>query len=255
MPVKWDELSSALKKRKKESLYFKPEEALARLEKRGDLFAAVLSTVQKPQREILKYLSKPSPATEPSSLATYRRKRDFNKTAEPAPATGAASRQGSRRRFVIQKHAASHLHYDFRLEMHGVLKSWAVPKGPPTKEDEKRLAMATEDHPIEYLDFEGIIPKGQYGGGTVMVWDIGTYEPVEGNYYKGFLRVSLEGVKLKGEWTLQRLPSDEKAKWQLLKTAGNTRAISKKRDDLSVLTQRTMAQIARDADAQWQSNR
>ncbi|HKO61970.1 MAG TPA: non-homologous end-joining DNA ligase [Pyrinomonadaceae bacterium] len=256
MPVEWDELSSALKKRKKESLYFKPEEALARLETRGDLFAPVLSMVQKPPREILRYLSKPSPpAGEPSSLATYRRKRDFNRTAEPAPSKGSASRQGSRRRFVIQKHAASHLHYDFRLEMHGVLKSWAVPKGVPTKEIEKRLAMATEDHPIEYLDFEGIIPKGQYGGGTVMVWDIGTYELVEGNYYKGFLRIFLEGVKLKGEWTVQRMPSDEKAKWQLLKTGGNTRAISKKRDDLSVLSQRTMAEIAKDADAQWQSNR
>ncbi len=256
MPVEWDELSAALRKGKKEQLYFKPEEALARLKKQGDLFAPVLTLVQKPPREILKYLATgpPGPTSSPASLETYRRKRDFAKTAEPPPSIK-GSRQGSRRRFVVQKHAASHLHYDFRLEMHGVLKSWAVPKGPPVKEDEKRLAMATEDHPIEYLDFEGIIPKGQYGGGTVMVWDIGTYEPIEGNYYKGFLRIFLEGVKLKGEWTLQRLPSDEKAKWQLLKTGGNTRAISKKRDDLSVLTQRTMAQIARAADAEWQSNR
>ena len=258
MPVDWDELSVVLKKGKQDSLYFKPDEALIRLESRGDLFASVQSLVQKPPREILEYLSKESSENEvePASLQTYRRKRDFSRTAEPAPSSAkVSSRQGSRRRFVIQKHAASHLHYDFRLEMHGVLKSWAVPKGPPTKQDEKRLAMATEDHPIEYLDFEGIIPKGQYGGGTVMVWDIGTYEPIEGNYYKGFLRVFLEGVKLKGEWTLQRLPSDEKAKWQLLKTGGNTRAISKKRDDLSVLSQRTMAQITKAADAQWQSNR
>ena len=256
MPVEWDELAAALKKRNKETLYFKPEEALARLDSVGDLFAPVLSLVQKPPSEVLKYLSNTSaPAVEPESLKTYRRKRNFNRTAEPAPSPVKASRQGSRRRFVIQKHAASHLHYDFRLEMHGVLKSWAVPKGPPTKEKDKRLAMATEDHPIEYLDFEGIIPKGQYGGGTVMVWDIGTYEPLEGNYYKGYLRVFLEGTKLKGEWTLRRLPSDEKAKWQLLKTGGNTRSISKKRDDLSVLSQRTMAQIAHSADAQWHSNR
>jgi bifunctional non-homologous end joining protein LigD len=166
-------------------------------------------------------------------------------------------RQGSRRRFVIQKHAASHLHYDFRLEMHDVLKSWSVPKGPPFKTDERRLAMPTEDHPIEYLDFEGIIPKGQYGGGTVMVWDIGTYELLEGNYYKGMLRVYLSGEKLKGEWTLQRFTNgkEDRDKWQLIKTDKNTRLISKKRDDESALTKRTMAEIAAAADARWQSNR
>jgi bifunctional non-homologous end joining protein LigD len=171
-----------------------------------------------------------------------------------------ASRQGSRRRFVIQKHAASHLHYDFRLEMHDVLKSWSVPKGVPFKEAERRLAMPTEDHPIEYLDFEGIIPKGQYGGGTVMVWDIGTYELIEGNYYKGFLRFYLNGTKLKGEWTLQRFAGrkderDSRDKWHLIKITKSTRAISKKRDDESALTKRTMIQIASAADAVWQSNR
>lgn len=170
------------------------------------------------------------------------------------------SRQGSRRRFVIQKHAASHLHYDFRLEMHNVLKSWSVPKGIPFKQDERRLAMPTEDHPIDYLDFEGIIPKGQYGGGTVMVWDIGTYELVEGNYYKGFLRFYLNGTKLKGEWTLKRSANgkderDSRDKWQLIKTNKNTRAVSQKRDDESVLTKRTMMQISAAADAVWQSNR
>ena len=108
----------------------------------------------------------------------------------------------------MQKHAASHLHYDFRLEMHNVLKSWAVAKGVPYEVNQRRLAMATEDHPIEYLDFEGIIPEGQYGGGTVMVWDIGTYELVEGNYYKGDLQLHLQGKKLKGDWhlTKDRLP-------------------------------------------------
>jgi bifunctional non-homologous end joining protein LigD len=258
MPVEWDELSTALKKDKKERLYFKPEDAMARLEALGDLFKPVLSLVQKPPRELLRYLSGDGNRTESANataLESYRRKRDFAKTAEPPPSVPKSSRQGSRRRFVIQKHAASHLHYDFRLEMHGVLKSWAVPKGPPVKKEERRLAMATEDHPMEYLDFEGIIPKGQYGGGTVMVWDIGTYDLAEGNYYKGYLRLFLNGAKLKGEWTMERLPSDDRDKWQLIKTGGNTRTISKKRDDISVLSKRTMAEIARDADAQWQSNR
>ena len=164
-------------------------------------------------------------------------------------------KQGSRRRFVVQKHAASHLHYDFRLEMHGVLKSWAIPKGPPFKEDERRLAMPTEDHPIDYLDFEGIIPKGQYGGGTVMVWDIGTYELLEGNYYRGFLRVYLNGSKMKGEWTLTQVRAAERGGWRMEKSGGNTRALSKKRDDTSALTGRSMMEIRTAADRQWQSNR
>ncbi|HKY28123.1 MAG TPA: DNA polymerase ligase N-terminal domain-containing protein, partial [Pyrinomonadaceae bacterium] len=193
------------------------------------------------------------------TLKPYVAKRNFRKTAEPKPGTPQRSRQGSRRRFVIQKHAASHLHYDFRLEMHDVLKSWSVPKGPPFKRDERRLAMPTEDHPIEYLDFEGIIPKGQYGGGTVMVWDIGTYDLIEGNYYKGMLRVYLNGTKLKGEWTLQRFANGkddrDRDKWYLIKTDHNTRTVSPKRDDESALTKRTMAQIASNADAVWQSNR
>ena len=257
MPVEWEELEAAFKKNKKELLFFKPEESLRRLEETGDTFRPLLSLVQKPPREILQALSSQArgSAVDAPALETYRRKRDFSKTNEPAPALPRSSSQGSRRRFVIQKHNASHLHYDFRLEMHGVLKSWAVPKGPPVKEDERRLAMATEDHPIEYLDFEGIIPKGQYGGGTVMVWDIGTYELAEGNYYRGYLRFFLNGAKLKGEWTLKRLPSDERQKWQLLKTNGNTRTISRKRDDQSVLSNRTMKQIAKDADARWNSNR
>jgi len=144
--------------------------------------------------------------------------------------------------------------------MHDVLKSWSVPKGPPLKKDERRLAMPTEDHPIEYLDFEGIIPKGQYGGGTVMVWDIGTYELIEGNYYKGFLRFYLNGTKLKGEWTLDRFAAaktetDKRDKWYLIKTAKNTRGISKVRDDQSALTKRSMNEIAAARDAVWQSNR
>ena len=258
LPAEWRELEAALEQKNAQRLYFEPDEAIERVTKRGDLFKPVLSLVQKLPREVTKYLQRDavrhSRAAE-QQLTTYVRKRNFGKTKEPKPSIAGRSRQGSRRRFVIQKHAASHLHYDFRLEMHDVLKSWAVPKGPPYKEDERRLAMPTEDHPIEYLDFEGIIPKGQYGGGTVMVWDIGTYDLIEGNYYKGFLRVFLNGSKLKGEWTLQQIRGEARDKWHLLKTNGNTRSLSAKRDDQSALTNRTMEQIRGAADAQWQSNR
>jgi bifunctional non-homologous end joining protein LigD len=113
----------------------------------------------------------------------------------------------------------------------------------------------TEDHPVEYLDFEGIIPKGQYGGGTVMVWDIGTYEPLEGNYYKGYLRIHLNGRKLKGEWDLVRSRDAERQVWYLIKTGASMRAVSKKRDDTSVLSDRSMLEIAEAADATRQSNR
>jgi bifunctional non-homologous end joining protein LigD len=202
--------------------------------------------------KILKHLVSEAP----KSLSTYKQKRDFAKTAEPAPAPVRRSRQGSRRRFVIQKHAASHLHYDFRLEMHDVLKSWAVPKGPPYAEKDKRLAMPTEDHPMDYLEFEGTIPKGQYGGGTVMVWDIGTYELIEGDYFKGFLHFRLNGHKLKGEWQLRRWRREgERDKWLLAKTGGSMRALSKKRDDSSAVTGRTMQQIAEAGDATWESDR
>jgi bifunctional non-homologous end joining protein LigD len=115
--------------------------------------------------------------------------------------------------------------------------------------------MATEDHPLEYLEFEGVIPRGQYGGGTVMVWDIGTYEIVDGNYYRGYLRVFLTGVKLKGEWDLRRLEQDKRDSWQLIKVVGSTRTVSKRRDDSSAVTGRGMAEIAAARDAIWQSNR
>jgi bifunctional non-homologous end joining protein LigD len=223
-----------------------------------DLFAPVLELKQSlPESvtEALDGVSIKSPRQKTRALAEYERKRDFSKTAEPPPSAPRASAQGSRKRFVVQKHAASHLHYDFRLEMHGVLKSWAVPKGVPCEPNERRLAMATEDHPIEYLDFEGIIPEGQYGGGTVMVWDIGTYELIEGNYYKGNLQIYLQGKKLKGEWHLSKDRTASSRKWFLIKTGSPMKPLPAKKENSSALTGRTMEQIAEAKDAQWHSNR
>jgi len=160
------------------------------------------------------------------SLDEYRRKRNFAETPEPR---GRAGARGRRRQpiFVVQKHAASRLHYDFRLEINGVLASWAVPKGPSMNPAEKRLAVMTEDHPLEYSDFEGVIPKGQYGAGTVMVWDRGSYEsenriPVEEQLARGKIDVTLHGNKLRGGFTLletgQRSTGGRRAKnWLLIK--------------------------------------
>src|SRR6266568_7154268 len=145
-----------------------------------------------------------------AQLAEYRRKRDFRRTREPSGATTSARTQPGRLRFVIQKHAASHLHFDLRLELDGVMKSWAVPKGPSYDPSVRRLAMEVEDHPIEYNTFEGTIPKGEYGGGTVMLWDRGTYEAEGGGgaealregYQRGDLKIVLHGKRLKGGWVL-----------------------------------------------------
>jgi bifunctional non-homologous end joining protein LigD len=194
-------------------------------------------------------------------LAEYKRKRDFKKTAEPAGGKPLPKKIKGASRFVIQKHAARRLHYDFRLEMEGVLKSWALPKGLPWKRGEKHLAVEVEDHPIDYEDFEGIIPEGQYGGGTVMVWDRGTYfvygeQPVK-SLREGKLHLVLEGKKAKGEWTLVRIRGrdGEKNQWLILKTGADAKPISKKLEDQSVKTGRTMKQIAADRDAEWQSGR
>src|SRR5947207_7387967 len=251
MPVKWEELRKALRIEDVAELDFPPDAALKRLKRVGDLFAAVLKLKQKLPKEFARLI--PARATKRSqSLEAYSAKRNFARTAEPAPEAPRRSRQGSRRRFVVQKHAASHLHYDLRLEMHDVLKSWAVPKGVPLKENEARTAFQTEDHPVEYLQFEGIIPQREYGAGTVMVWDIGTYETVEGNYWKGSISIFLSGKKLRGQWSLQRLQSeDEKTRWLLRKTNGNAKPISPNRDKISALSGRTMEKIAGDKSAVW----
>src|SRR5437773_706219 len=194
------------------------------------------------------------------ALQEYKRKRDFKKTAEPAGKPLPKKVKGASR-FVIQKHAARRLHYDFRLEMDGVLKSWALPKGLPWKRGEKHLAVEVEDHPIEYEDFEGVIPEGQYGGGTVMVWDRGTYyvygeQPLK-SLREGKLHLVLDGEKAKGEWTLVRIRGrdNEKNQWLILKTGADAKPISKKLEDQSVKTQRTMKQIAEERDAEWESDR
>ncbi len=158
------------------------------------------------------------------SLAKYREKRDFGVTSEPKGGTASNRTQSSEPlSFVVQKHHASHLHYDFRLEWNGVLLSWAVPKGPSLDPAVKRLAMQVEDHPLEYAAFEGIIPQGEYGGGTVMVWDRGQWIPevpdVNAALREGQLKFSLYGAKLRGGWALVRtgLDRSSRAKWLLIK--------------------------------------
>jgi len=198
---------------------------------------------------------------EEMALEEYKRKRDFKRTAEPAGRKPLPGKIKGASRFVIQKHDARRLHYDFRLQMEGVLKSWALPKGLPWKRGEKHLAVEVEDHPIEYEDFEGIIPEGQYGGGTVMVWDRGSYrvygeQPVK-SLKEGKLHLVLDGDKAKGEWTLVRIRGrdNEKNQWLILKTGDEAKPISKKMEDQSVKTGRTMAQIAEARDAEWESGR
>jgi bifunctional non-homologous end joining protein LigD len=198
-----------------------------------------------------------------ATLKTYRAKRDFAKTPEPQ---GKASARGKGNQFVIQKHDASRLHYDLRLEQDGVMKSWAVTRGPSLVPGEKRLAIHVEDHPIEYNKFEGTIPKGEYGGGTVMIWDRGTWHP-EGDpgkaLKKGSLDFRLEGKKLRGRWHLVRMrprPGERQEPWLLIKS---TDEFARKKSDpdileeesRSVATGRTMEQIAGGRSRVWHSNR
>jgi bifunctional non-homologous end joining protein LigD len=187
-----------------------------------------------------------------SSLTTYRKKRDFSKTAEPSGETRIAP--SKQPRFVIQKHAATRLHYDFRLEYDGVFKSWAVTRGPSLDPKQKRLAVETEDHPLDYGDFEGTIPKGQYGGGTVQIWDRGYWHSAdpEKGFAKGDLKFALLGDKLKGEWVLVRMKGDrfggKRTNWLLIKHRdeyskdGDDEGVLN--DDRSAASGRTLAEIA-----------
>lgn len=212
-------------------------------------------------------------------LSTYRQKRDFEKTPEPSGKTAVAP--SKQRRFVIQKHDASRLHYDLRLEFDGVFKSWAVTKGPSLDPHDKRLAVEVEDHPLDYGDFEGTIPEGQYGGGTVMLWDRGTWESddPEAGFRKGDLKFTLHGDKLHGSWVLVRMRNrggEKRTNWLLIKHRDEHVREGKDNDildeDKSVASGRAMEQIAEGkgrapkpfmlakgakakADAVWQSNR
>ncbi|MEO6093445.1 MAG: DNA ligase D [Novosphingobium sp.] len=192
-------------------------------------------------------------AARSDTLAEYNRKRDFAKTAEPA-GKPASSQAGNL--FIVQKHAATRLHWDFRLEVDGVLKSWAVTKGPSPDPEDKRLAVRTEDHPLAYAEFEGMIPKGEYGGGSVMLWDKGSWEPIPGksanDLDKGHLHFVLHGERMKGEWILIRLkprPGEKRENWLLRKVADQ---YAETGDQLiehgltSVLTGRSMGEIAAD---------
>ena len=196
-----------------------------------------------------------------TGLKAYEAKRNFRMTSEPKPRVPKKPTPKKQSMFVIQKHDATRLHYDFRLEMEGVLKSWAVPKGIPTTRSEKHLAIHVEDHPMDYANFEGTIPKGNYGAGTVMVWDTGAYE-VYGTdpltaLKEGKLHLKLSGKKLKGDWTLIRLKArpGEKEAWLLFKSGAEAKPLSAKKENESALTGRSMEKIASANDAQWASSR
>ena len=189
------------------------------------------------------------------SLDEYHKKRDFQKTPEPS-GKGEPRKTSSKLIYVIQKHRATQLHYDFRLEWNGTLLSWAVPKGPSLDPSVKRLAMQVEDHPIDYADFEGVIPANEYGGGTVMVWDIGTWEPevpdVDEALREGDLKFMLYGKKLQGSWVLVRTrgfgSSKGKSSWLLIKHRDQYASESDITADkpYSVVSRRLLADIARD---------
>jgi bifunctional non-homologous end joining protein LigD len=204
-----------------------------------------------------------------AELEDYKAKRNFKKTSEPE----GGEPHSDKLIFVVQKHDASHLHYDFRLEVKGKLKSWAVPRGPSMDPEERRLAMPVEDHPFNYKDFEGVIPDGQYGGGTVIVWDEGWYEPatdeklkdkaarehwMSSNYWKNALKITLHGHKLKGDFILIRFKEDKYPNgWRLIKAddkyAGKTDILLKGKSVKSSLTIEQMA--ANNKADVWQSNR
>jgi bifunctional non-homologous end joining protein LigD len=258
IPLSWKEVEKALRDGDEDAFFPDQDQAVRRAEKSGDLFEPVLTLSQEIPDDYVERLQHISGraragASSPPArgLGEYRKKRDFARTAEPPPSSPGAKSGGEELMFVIQKHQARRLHYDLRLEMEGVLRSWAVPKGVPTERKEKRLAVHVEDHPMDYARFEGTIPEGNYGAGTVMVWDMGTWEARDGHpvggFYRGELPIVLHGRKLMGEWTLVRRGGGSRVgkadEWLLLKTGRDIRPISVPADDRSVLTGRTMEQI------------
>src|SRR5947209_3944455 len=221
---------------------------------------------------VTKKSSKPKRASAADAVAEqlerYRSMRDFRITREPSGGGKLKSLDEQGLPFVIQKHAASHLHYDFRLGWNGVLKSWAVAKGPSYVTRDKRLAVQVEDHPMEYGGFEGIIPKGQYGGGTVMVWDQGTWEPQPGHtdvdegLRTGSLKFIMHGEKMKGKWALIRMggkaANERKPNWLLIKEhdefeRGENDPSVTEEEPNSVVTGRSLDEIAKSEDHVWNS--
>jgi len=205
-------------------------------------------------------------------LTEYKKKRSFEDTPEPQGEKSAkrkAKKAAESLLFVVQKHDASRLHYDFRLELRGVLLSWAVPKGPSLNPMEKRLAMQVEDHPFDYKDFEGIIPEGNYGAGTVIVWDNGTYEPLEmapskpeqekillRDYQKGSMKFVLYGKKLLGEFALVKMKGREANSWLLIKHRDSfARTEDITLQDKSIFSGKTIEELAGDKTKKWSSNK
>lgn len=234
MPLTWEEIEHAVSKKKAESLVFTADKAAKRMEDKGDLFESVLTLRQKlvvdleAKKAFAVTERKAPPAKSRKAVKEYQQKRDFQKTPEPAGGKEAAAGN----LFVIQKHDATRLHYDLRLEAQGVLKSWAVPKGPSSDPKEKRLAVRTEDHPLEYADFEGNIPEKEYGGGQVIIWDRGHFEnhstgtkkhPIDLSeaIENGKIDVTFHGEKIKGSYALVKMKSisreEGKEQWLLIK--------------------------------------
>lgn len=256
MPLEWIEIELCAKKQDASLVFFESAAALKRLEKLGDLFAPVLTLKQKIRSPVKLIDSQPDvdrakPRSSPrtTDVSEYNRKRKFDETSEPVGKT--RNRRKKDPIFVIQKHDASHLHYDFRLEMDGVLKSWAVPKGPPYDKKTKRLAVMVEDHPLEYASFEGTIPEGNYGAGIVMIWDTGTWEDLgaenDETLENGKIHFRLCGKKLEGDWALVKLRGPRAPKgneWLLIKHGDDMKPMSARMDNQSAFSGKSLNQIA-----------
>jgi bifunctional non-homologous end joining protein LigD len=248
MPLAWGELKRALKKGDSAFFRFEPEAALKRFAKTGDLFAPLLKLKQNLPRPFLA-LGETAQARVPLRLAGAKGERQRFPSSNESAANNSAPRlpklktQGGRRLYVVQKHAGRRLHYDLRLQIGDTVKSWAVPDGAPLAAGDARAARATEDRSLEYARFEGVISAGEEGAGAVMVWDIGGYEVVEGDYWKGELHIFLSGTKLKGEWLLRRTPGGKRNAWEWIKLGASAR-LPRDNANASALSGRTLEEIA-----------